>query len=428
MRKSLFTAVAVGLAVVLAVFWTAEASAKPKGPTTIKVNCNKHQSIQEALGDDSPQLVVEITGVCSEYVTITRDNVTLRGVGGAVLDGTSLPTPKQAGISVIGASNVAFENLTVQGMFTGIRLDGGAGATLTGVVLQDNATGLDVMDSSSALLTDCTAQRNTYLGISAWQSSSLFVVSGTVAASNNGLAGLVLSGSSINMSKQTRIEANNNAGDGISIQVAASALLYNANVSVATNGNSGAGISLYSNSSMTVAGLESTGNYWGVLADGAYIDLVKATITGSGDAGVFADDAATVTLSGTSTVSDNTGSGIAISQNSFLSLLSTTIQGNGQSGLFVDGGVARIQRLTATGNTGADVALSFGARVDFSGTNTFGTAACDQPVLTRGWTCPGVLASAPSLMQMGPERTSPGSRRPFLLHEPVQREVPERAP
>jgi parallel beta-helix repeat protein len=276
MRKSAFILVGVALVLFLGLPCTADAGTAP--PKTIKVNCSKGQSIQAALADVAPELVVEITGVCAQYVTITRDNVTLRGVGGAVIDGTSLGDQTKVGITVFGASKVAIENLTVQGMTRGISMDGGAGATLTNVVLQDNRTGLIVFGSSSALLADCTAQRNSYIGFSAWNSSSINLASGTVVASNN-LHGFVLSGSSITMGTQTRIEANNNGGDGIALQLAASALLIGG-ASVTTNGNGWAGIELYANSSMAVGSLESTGNNYGVLADGSWIGLDGA-ITGN---------------------------------------------------------------------------------------------------------------------------------------------------
>jgi hypothetical protein len=267
----------VGITLVLLLALPEITDAGTTPPKTIKVDCRKGQSIQAALADVAPQLVVEITGVCAQYVTITRDNVTLRGVGGAIIDGSSLPTQTKVGITAVGASNVAIENLTVQGMTRGIYMDKGAGATLTNVVLQDNRTGLIVFGSSSASLVDCTAQRNSYIGFSAWASSSLDVSSGTVVASNN-LHGFVLSGSSITTGTQARIEANNNGGDGIFLQLAASALLMAG--PVVTNGNGGAGIELYANSSMAVGSLQSTGNYSGVLADGSWIGL-NGAITGN---------------------------------------------------------------------------------------------------------------------------------------------------
>jgi parallel beta-helix repeat protein len=425
MRKSLFASSGMALVLLLSLPGTAGAATTP--PRTIKVNCNKGQSVQAALDNVAAQLVVEITGVCAQTVTITRDDVTLRGVDGAIFEGTTPPSQTLVGITVFRASDVALENLTVQGMRWGIRLDGGASATLTDVVLQENRTGLLVTNSSSASLAECTARNNVNYGLTAWQGSSLNVTSGTVVASNN-LYGFVLSGSSIGMESGSRIEANDNGGGGIALQLSASALL--AAGTVVANGNGGPGISAESNSSVGVSGLEAVGNQQGVWADGAEIDLFGATVTNNVEGGVFGVDAATVILSGSSTVgntvSNNGGSGIDISQNSFLSLSRTTIQGNGQPGIVVDGGVVSVFWYTiVTGHSGADVALSFGARAAFNGNpGSIGTVTCDPSVLVRGnESCASVPAPASSPTQVHAKGTAPG-----LTGTSRPREVLERKP
>jgi len=274
MRKSAFILVGVALVLFLGLPFTADAGTTP--PKIIKVDCSKGQSIQAALGDVSPQLVVEIKGVCAQYVTISRDNVTLRGVGGAVIDGTSLPTQTQHGITVLGASNVTIENLTVQWMRHGIRLEGGSAATLTSVILQNNRNGLILWYASSAKLANCIAQYNTSDGIGAWNGSDL-LLSGTVNASFNGRCGIILSGSSLSLESDTTVEANDNAL-GIALQFVAAGFFTGQNASIATNGNRW-GISAETNSSMVVGPLQCTGNLLGVAADNAYVALQAANIT-----------------------------------------------------------------------------------------------------------------------------------------------------
>ena len=90
---------------------------------TFTVDCNRGQKIATALklGDFRKPLVVNVRGTCSEFVTITRDRVTLRGDPAAEL---VAPT-QNTDLVTIEARDVTLENLTLTGGSYGVRNDQG---------------------------------------------------------------------------------------------------------------------------------------------------------------------------------------------------------------------------------------------------------------------------------------------------------------
>ena len=98
----------------------AAAAQNDLGVTTVRIDCKKGGSINEALKVNAKELIIEIQGMCKENVTVSRDWVTLRG-----------RDPKKDGIesqmadlysdglrpAVVGwkASRLVLENLTLRG-------------------------------------------------------------------------------------------------------------------------------------------------------------------------------------------------------------------------------------------------------------------------------------------------------------------------
>ena len=91
---------------------------------TVTVDCSRGQTITHALrqGDSRKPLVVVVRGTCNEHVSISRDDVTLRGQPGteATVNGPDSGTDT----IVILKDTVNIEDLTVTGGFNGIRLQG----------------------------------------------------------------------------------------------------------------------------------------------------------------------------------------------------------------------------------------------------------------------------------------------------------------
>lgn len=100
------------------------AAAKDKPSVTVKVNCLKGESVNDALSKNqtAQNLVVEVSGLCHESVVITRDGVTLRGADpdddGVEADGNTETT--DAAVWVRGAHHITLENLTLTGGFSGL--------------------------------------------------------------------------------------------------------------------------------------------------------------------------------------------------------------------------------------------------------------------------------------------------------------------
>jgi Right handed beta helix region len=90
----------------------------PPGPSlppslNIDVNCDEGQSINAALAQQAERLTVSITGNCAEFVVITRDDVTLQGVG--TNPTITAPEGAEAAIVIRGAQRVRLQGLTLTG-------------------------------------------------------------------------------------------------------------------------------------------------------------------------------------------------------------------------------------------------------------------------------------------------------------------------
>lgn len=150
-------------------------------PKTVKVNCTKSQSITGALNDPAnvtaDALIIEISGVCKENVTINRDRVTLRGHDPAI-DGIESRTEDPGGgltpaVVVWRADDVVVENLTLRGgMSTNGTLTGFRQpvfvpfTTATNCVLEGSAVGASVQDGYLTLR-DVTVRGSHLYGINA---------------------------------------------------------------------------------------------------------------------------------------------------------------------------------------------------------------------------------------------------------------------
>ena len=96
------------------------AAGHAKTTKTVKVDCARGDSINEALGAKGDELIVEISGMCHENVLIERSFVTLKGADPGSDGVVGLPPagPDVSGLAVVKilrADSVRLENLTVQG-------------------------------------------------------------------------------------------------------------------------------------------------------------------------------------------------------------------------------------------------------------------------------------------------------------------------
>jgi hypothetical protein len=96
----------------------------PRAEDTVRVDCGRNQSINRAL-ERHPQvenLTVEIEGICTENVVITRDRVTLRGADPSTdgIRAASDATQIDAAVWIRGAHQVTLENLKLTGGYAGL--------------------------------------------------------------------------------------------------------------------------------------------------------------------------------------------------------------------------------------------------------------------------------------------------------------------
>jgi hypothetical protein len=109
---------------VIAVGLLASGAGAVAAQTIVKVDCTKNKSINEALKQslNSQSLIIEIKGMCTENVVVTRDRVTLRGIDPAIdgIQADSNATQIDAALWVRGAHQVVVENLKLTGGFVGL--------------------------------------------------------------------------------------------------------------------------------------------------------------------------------------------------------------------------------------------------------------------------------------------------------------------
>jgi parallel beta-helix repeat protein len=321
------------VAALLAAGMVAPASAQTLSFT---VDCASGESIEQAVtrGDARKPLLVTVRGTCTESVTISREDVTLRGdpqVGGTVVGVPGRDT------ILITASRVNIENLDIIGGSIGIRLQGPfyagvsnssvSGTSGNGILVRAGdiaiiGTTVDGAGNSGLTLTRGAAARvvnsrflnSTYAGIYADSNSTANVSGGEMTG--NGSHGAQFEGSSHGTLRNNQISGN--AESGIVV----------------------------SESQSTIAG---------------------NIITENGAHGVLAQAAATVGLSG-NTITFNGADGVSGYLGSTLVLYPNDISWNMASGVFCRANCTlQISGGTITGNGEVGVSVSFASRVIFAG-------------------------------------------------------------
>ncbi len=347
----------------------------------IKVDCNKGKTIKDALKQADQGDTIRVTGVCHERITIKTNDVTLDGQGSAVIDGGGgSPIEFSGVITIDGVQGVKLVGLTVQNWpGEGILGRRGAAFRVERTIVQNNpnGVGIAVADHSAAELTDMTLQQNAG-GLDVFTSSSA-VLRGATAITQNG-AGITINGLAVVEIRGANVNASDN-GVGVVVgsgQLAIFGFAASAGSTLNASGNGFAGIivngsqwSVYPAATVTAS---SNGEFGLLLANGGFVTApfggAKFVIANNGEVGIRVEQ----------------GTGVLFQDGPL------TVTGNAV-GLSADGaGPVTIRSESATpssisGNT-LDVDLKFGTRTTFEGV-TIGSIACDNTVLSRGTTvCP----------------------------------------
>lgn len=360
-------------------------------------HCGGAVSLQNAIDLALPNTILQLTGTCSGPVVISR-NITLTSNTGAVIDGTG-----NDAVTVIGPVGVSLNGITIQHGNNGINASAGAQLILTNMQVQSNkATGV-FLTGSSASLSGVATNANGVNGLDAEGSSSV-VVSGAYQSNNNGVFGVNINGGSSFTLSQAQVSVSGNTL-GVQIGTSAAAFISDGATSVTASNNATTGLTIVSGAHMVAFGgtITATDNgVHGVSVDSkAGLDLDAAAIlnsSGNKQDGVHLEETSVLTVFNTPAFSGapgattinthgNGGNGLSVLTGSNFTIIhqaALNSTNNARDGVQVDNGSSlTLIQSTATGNTVADVSLTFGSRGDIT-TSTIGKLTCDPSVLVRG--------------------------------------------
>jgi hypothetical protein len=374
------------------------AAAADVAPRSVSVDCNKGETLSDALekGKNAQALDISFTGSCEEVVTIRRDLVTFHGADStATLIG---------GFQVFGSSGVAFRNLNIHGGehhphtgdFAGINALQGSAVQVENVRIEDiRARGLQSIESAVSLR-NVTILRA--LGGALTFRSSGVDMGGTIVA-NESPFGITLVNSGA-VAKGADLTFNGN-GYGLIVQIDSGFEHISGHLTVNDN---------------TLVGILVAGQ--GIFAVGS-----NAEVKNNRGPGIEVDELSSYTpLIGAPgggpslTVTGNAGAGIAVERGSTFEVTKETLVTGNQAGITVDNSTLRLAGASIHDNTSSDVKLTFGAKGEFGAGNSIATAiVCDSTILTRGSLACGASAAAASLSKAPRLLLRPGVIDPDTL-------------
>lgn len=348
-----------------------------------RVRCDRGQTLSKTLQRAREHDNIWFYGTCYESIAITTDNLTLRGVNGATIDGSQ--SPSEAVVLVDGARNFSLADFTVQnGSDQGILATHQAQGVLSNLAAQYNGTvGLSV-DRSHVEIVDVTLDNNTTGGMDAYTSSTV-VAKGHLSADNNGGDGLAVNGKTFFELRGANVTANQNAGSGVSIindsrlQIFSFPEAQGSSINADNNGFAGIGIlgselgvvgSQFFGSGANVISASNNGIFGFFAPAGAILSphaTAKFVARGNG-VGMLLEDGASALIVGGLELTQN-GAGLSAHGAGTLTLVSVPPNPSN-----VD-------------QNGIDFDLGFGTRLT-SDSVGFTSIACDATVLTRGVSCP----------------------------------------
>ena len=326
-------------------------------PKTVKVDCDKGKSLQEAIDKASDGDEIEVTGTCNEFLVFGNpaDFLTLTGTPGAAIVS---PDSGQPTIDIREGSNVNLSGLSISGGDDGVVIRNSTAflrenvisAAATGVLtvanarsvlldntIQDAGVGIRLSSSASAFLIGTTLEGITNIGLDARRGSEVRVFNLTVAegAGTPNVAIRIASGSSGDL---TNVTIEGTPSVGVDLNSGASASLRNLTMAtpndtgVRVTGNASLSLNLFTIGTMPPTGaLESRG----IHADlGGSVSALNGTIVDQ-QFGVVAEAGGVVDL-GSVTLTDNYR-GIWVPGGS-LRTQNSTIQGNTEFAIVADRG------------------------------------------------------------------------------------------
>jgi hypothetical protein len=294
---------------------------------TVTVDCSRGQTIAGALrqGDARKPLVVVVRGTCNEHVSVTRDDVTLRGQSGT--EPTVNGPDSSRDTIVISKDTVNIEDLAVTGGFNGIRLQGPFFAGVRRVHVRNTANNGILLRAGDMELVDSTVENAGGSGLVLGRGASIRVVNSHfqtshfmgIYAQNNST--LTMNGGSV----------SDNEGDGISVDYGSDGTISNVEI---FNNNTGV---MASTSHAIVGGgndIHHNREYGVVAQAGAVLGLNGNKVRDNGRAGVIGYLGPTIVMN-SNEITGNGESGVFCLNDCTLQVTSDHITGNAHHGIGV---------------------------------------------------------------------------------------------
>lgn len=157
---------------------------------TVQVDCAAGDSVAAALARPATELTIEISGLCTEDVTVRRERVTLRGTDPAAdgLRGAGPGVlPADGVLRIVGARAVRIENLGVTGgARNGLAIVQSLGVTVVNCRISDNARiGLAASGASFVDMADTVLRDNLAGGLAAFDSTVIGCARCTISGGAN---------------------------------------------------------------------------------------------------------------------------------------------------------------------------------------------------------------------------------------------------
>jgi hypothetical protein len=291
---------------------------------TYTVDCSKGQTISSAIerGDARKPLVVNVRGTCNEHVTISRDDVTLRGQPGT---GATVNGPNSGTDTIlILKDTVNIENLTVTGGFNGIRLQGPSYAGVTNVLVRNTAGNGILVRAGDIAILNSTVEYAGGSGVMLARGASARIVNSSFR--NCHVSGITAdSNSTVGVNGGT---VSNNERQGITVSAGSQGNINNAEIL----GNTSHGVLAQAGSVLGVSGTKVRNNgeigVFGYL--GATVVMNRNEITDNGGTGVFCMNDCTLQVSG-DRITRNGQTGVSVMRRSTLIALEPTTDASGNN-------------------------------------------------------------------------------------------------
>ena len=323
----------------------------------MSVDCDVGETVQGALKRARTQaMVVTIKGRCAEHVTIERDDVVLQAhQAGGEIDG---PDRTRAVVRINGARRVGIDGLAIRNGLHGVELTGAAAATLARVSVSGAARNGIALSGAHVSVTDSVVRANNFSGIAIARGSNAELgaigVDGVVCCGNT-IENNVLDGVSITDNSNAVLFGNTIENNGVSTSRGgilafgrSSVRLFGGN-RISRNGGAPAGAGILLAASMLITGNGDTpvsapvtndisGNFAGIGANIAVLDLRRLTITGNATSGVFLNQGSRLRLEATA-ITENVLNGVVLRRGSTMELVGTgnMVSRNGVGLLCLDG-------------------------------------------------------------------------------------------